>query len=84
MQFNVWFQEASPQRDLSLLSPILDARRGLLSIMPRIVACMATLWHAVSKASQEQGKQTRWRSDFLTVEHVRVSTVIHKGSVVRD
>ncbi|XP_041353922.1 protein dopey-1-like isoform X2 [Gigantopelta aegis] len=65
-------RETSPQRDSSLISPILDARRALLSIMPRIVACMATLWHAVSRASQEQSRCTNWKGDSLTAEHVRV------------
>ncbi|XP_076444435.1 protein DOP1A-like isoform X3 [Babylonia areolata] len=41
-------RETSPQRDTSPVSPVLEARNNLLSIMPRIMACMATLWKAVS------------------------------------
>ncbi|PVD28894.1 hypothetical protein C0Q70_11489 [Pomacea canaliculata] len=41
-------RETSPQRDMSPVSPVMEARSNLLSIMPRIMACMATLWKAVS------------------------------------
>lgn len=37
----------SPARE-STPAPVMEARRGLLSIMPRIIACMATLWRAVN------------------------------------
>lgn len=33
---------------MSPVSPVMEARSNLLSIMPRIMACMATLWKAVS------------------------------------
>lgn len=42
-------RETSPQRDTSPVSPVLEARNNLLSIMPRIMACMATLWKAISR-----------------------------------
>ncbi|XP_070189330.1 protein DOP1A-like isoform X2 [Littorina saxatilis] len=41
-------RETSPQRDTSPVSPVLEARNNLLSILPRIMACMATLWKAVN------------------------------------
>ncbi|XP_062580439.1 protein dopey-1-like isoform X4 [Saccostrea cucullata] len=40
-------REVSPARDLSP-APVREARNGLLSIMPRIIACMASLWRAVN------------------------------------
>ena len=30
------------------MSPVLEARSNLLSILPRIMACMSTLWKAVN------------------------------------
>lgn len=39
------------QRDSSPTSPLMDARNNLLSILPRIMACMVTLWKAVSQDS---------------------------------
>ena len=46
-------QESSPQRDASPVSPVLEARSNLLSILPRIMACMATLWKAVNRDSTQ-------------------------------
>lgn len=37
----------SPARE-STPAPVMEARRGLLSIMPRIIACMTSLWRAVN------------------------------------
>ncbi|KAK3097876.1 hypothetical protein FSP39_014063 [Pinctada imbricata] len=42
-------KEPSPQRELGP-SPVTEARRGLLSIMPRIIACMSSMWSAVRSA----------------------------------
>ena len=30
------------------MSPVLDARNNILSVMPRIMACLAALWRAVT------------------------------------
>ncbi|KAL3881558.1 hypothetical protein ACJMK2_027984, partial [Sinanodonta woodiana] len=40
-------RETSPQRELSSSSPVLEARGSLLSILPRIMACMTSLWKAM-------------------------------------
>ena len=47
------FQEVSPARE-STPAPVMEARRGLLSIMPRIIACMASLWRNVN-VDEESG-----------------------------
>ncbi|KAK7479632.1 hypothetical protein BaRGS_00029098 [Batillaria attramentaria] len=57
-------REASPQSDALPISPMLDARNNLLSILPRIMACMATLWKAVNcdgveSTMADSGKQKR-------------------------
>ncbi|KAK3576489.1 hypothetical protein CHS0354_034162 [Potamilus streckersoni] len=41
-------RETSPQRELGSSSPVLEARGGLLSILPRIMACMTSLWKAMN------------------------------------
>ena len=41
-------QETSPQRDLGAVSPVLDARTNILSIMPRIIASLTSMWHAMA------------------------------------
>lgn len=46
-------RETSPQRDAASLAPLLEARRVLLSILPRIIACMLTLWKAITKSEEE-------------------------------
>ncbi|XP_012945131.1 protein dopey-1 [Aplysia californica] len=50
-------KEPSPARDSAPVSPVLEARARLLSILPRIMACMATLWKAVSVGG-EAGEAT--------------------------
>ncbi|KAJ8315121.1 hypothetical protein KUTeg_007271 [Tegillarca granosa] len=43
-------REASPIRETSNIQPVIDVRRALLCIMPRIIACMTSLWRAVKLA----------------------------------
>ena len=47
-------QEASPQRDLGTMSPVLEARNSILSVMPRIIACMASLWRAINIVEKQE------------------------------
>ncbi|KAH9488781.1 Protein dopey-1 [Bulinus truncatus] len=46
-------KEPSPARDSAPMSPVLDARARLLGTLPRIMACMATLWKAVAIVSED-------------------------------
>ncbi|KAL5009879.1 hypothetical protein ScPMuIL_012184 [Solemya velum] len=46
-----------PQRDMSLNSPVMEARRLLLSILPRIISCMAVLWKSIQVAEQGSDSQ---------------------------
>jgi hypothetical protein len=55
----------SPQRDQSPVSPLVEARSNLLSILPRIMACMATLWKAVNVDSLKPSTTTRGLADGL-------------------
>ncbi|XP_060598596.1 protein dopey-1-like isoform X2 [Ruditapes philippinarum] len=47
-------KEASPQRDLGAMSPVLEARNSILSVMPRIIACMASLWRAINIVEEQE------------------------------
>lgn len=47
-------QETSPQREAGNLSPVLDARNNILSVMPRIMACMASLWRALNVVEKQE------------------------------
>ncbi|XP_067674328.1 protein dopey-1-like isoform X1 [Haliotis asinina] len=49
-------RETSPQRDDSPSNPVLEARRSLLSILPRIMACMSTLWRAINTVKVPEAK----------------------------
>ncbi|XP_060070918.1 protein dopey-1-like [Ylistrum balloti] len=51
-------REASPQRETPLV-PIMDARRSLLSIMPRIIACLTSLWKAAKYAEEQVGDESK-------------------------
>ncbi|CAL1528923.1 unnamed protein product [Lymnaea stagnalis] len=46
-------KEPSPARDSAPISPVLEARTRLLGILPRIMACMATLWKAVAVTTED-------------------------------
>ncbi|XP_059152409.1 protein dopey-1-like [Physella acuta] len=46
-------KEPSPARDSVPISPVLEARTRLLGILPRIMACMATLWKAVAVTTED-------------------------------
>uniref|UniRef100_A0A2C9KBU5 Uncharacterized protein n=1 Tax=Biomphalaria glabrata TaxID=6526 RepID=A0A2C9KBU5_BIOGL len=46
-------KEPSPARDSPPVAPVLDARTRLLGILPRIMACMATLWKAVAIVNED-------------------------------
>ncbi|XP_052808898.1 protein dopey-1-like isoform X3 [Mya arenaria] len=41
-------RETSPQREIGVVSPVMDARNNILSVMPRIMACLTALWRAVN------------------------------------
>ena len=47
-------QENSPARDLGSVSPVLDARNNLLSVLPRIIACMTSLWRAMKVVEKQE------------------------------
>ena len=47
-------QESSPARDLGMVSPVLDARSNLLSVLPRIIACMASMWRAMKVVEKHE------------------------------
>ncbi|XP_053397950.1 protein dopey-1-like isoform X3 [Mercenaria mercenaria] len=59
-------KEASPQRDLGAMSPVLEARNSILSVMPRIIACMAALWRAINIVEKQE------ESPFLTMGSPKV------------
>ena len=60
ISYNLILQEASPQRELSPLAPVLEARRILLSILPRILACMTSLWKASDAAERNENNQQKY------------------------
>ncbi|KAL4233674.1 Protein dopey-1 [Mactra antiquata] len=47
-------RETSPQREAGNMSPVLDARNYILSVMPRIMACMAALWRALNVVEKQE------------------------------
>ncbi|XP_069103129.1 protein DOP1A-like isoform X2 [Argopecten irradians] len=51
-------RETSPQREIPLV-PVMDARRSLLSIMPRIISCLTSLWKAVNFAEEIAGDENK-------------------------
>ncbi|XP_050391433.1 protein dopey-1 isoform X1 [Patella vulgata] len=58
-------RETSPIRDNTAMSPVLEARRGLLSILPRIMACMAVMWKALNSVTS--GETDRYTQARLTM-----------------
>ncbi|GFR99136.1 protein dopey 1 [Elysia marginata] len=46
-------KEQSPARDSAPVQPVLEARTRVLSVLPRVMACMATLWKAVTVTSED-------------------------------
>ncbi|XP_021360674.1 protein dopey-1-like isoform X2 [Mizuhopecten yessoensis] len=57
-------RETSPQRETPLV-PIMDARRSLLSIMPRIIACLTSLWKAVKFAEEQVGDESKFHPTWI-------------------
>ncbi|VDI65588.1 Hypothetical predicted protein [Mytilus galloprovincialis] len=53
-------RDVSPQRDLGPKAPIMEARRSLLSILPRIIACMTALWKASDSAEKSKTNQQKY------------------------
>ncbi|XP_029636600.1 protein dopey-1 isoform X3 [Octopus sinensis] len=53
-------REANSQSDAALLVPLLEARTHLLSILPRIIGCMATLWKAINESEENLALQHNW------------------------
>ena len=51
--YNSPLQENSPAKDLGA-SPVMDARNNLLSVLPRIIACMASLWRAMKVVDKHE------------------------------
>ena len=48
-------QDASPEKDVTATtSPVLEARRQLLSHLPRVLASLATMWQATEAAEAKQ------------------------------
>ncbi|ESO88953.1 hypothetical protein LOTGIDRAFT_154021 [Lottia gigantea] len=58
-------REASPLRDNTAMSPVIEARRNLLSILPRIMACMAVMWKALNTVTS--GEADRFTQARLTM-----------------
>lgn len=56
-----FFQEPSPAKEVTnSIPPVLEARRNLLSILPRILASLATLWKAVRKSEVSSNNKDPW------------------------
>lgn len=55
---NGFSQDSNAQKESSMLSPVMDARNNILSVMPRIMACLTSLWRAVNIVD----KQDDWCS----------------------
>ncbi|GAB1600861.1 protein dopey-1-like isoform X3 [Argonauta hians] len=53
-------REANSQSDAALLVPLLEARSHLLSILPRIIGCMATLWKAIHESEEHSENHHNW------------------------
>lgn len=46
-------KEQSPARDSVPVQPVLEARTRVLNVLPRVMACMATLWKAVTVTTED-------------------------------
>ncbi|XP_064627681.1 protein dopey-1-like isoform X4 [Lineus longissimus] len=60
-------REPSPQKDFGDPPPVIMARRGLLSILPRIIASLSSIWKAiyVSELKQKDNQeQASWTMGF--------------------
>ena len=57
-------QEPSPAKEpAGQISPVMEARRNLLSILPRILASLSSLWKSVNVCKEKQsfsGKEQAW------------------------
>ncbi len=57
-------QEPSPAKEpAGQVSPVMEARRNLLSILPRVLASLSTLWRAVGVCEERQsavGREGPW------------------------
>ena len=57
-------QEPSPAKEpAGQVSPVMEARRNLLSILPRILASLSSLWKSVNGCEEKQGlsgKEQAW------------------------
>ena len=78
--YNLTLQEASPQRELGPLAPVLEARRILLSILPRILACMTSLWKASNAAERNENYQRKYIMGSPKVSKVSSITLKESGN----
>ena len=57
-------KEPSPAKEpTGQISPVMEARRNLLSILPRILASLSSLWKSVNVCKEKQGvsgKEQAW------------------------
>ena len=75
-------QEPSPDQDAAnAVPPVIEARRNLLSILPRILASLTVLWKAItiseSKREASGHDQPCWTLGIPKVCSV-ISLIIHK------
>ncbi|GFO47236.1 protein dopey 1 [Plakobranchus ocellatus] len=65
-------KEPSPTRDSTPIQPVLEARSRVLSVLPRVMACMATLWKSVTVTTEDGASYITCHphvGDFKLVRH---------------